>query len=162
MSWLLACLPIYCVQKAIFPPHASQRPHSKVDLGTPHLSFPVMQWKQTFSSASNKSQPVVAGWAADQARPQAQDLRERKKKARASCFLSCKSESDALLSGTRKKVVKGNVMLPHMRGVSREEDQRHPLQQTTYWWGFKHYLLTKQNTETRKIHACISRTLARK
>ncbi len=38
-----------------------------------------MQWKQTLSSASNKSQPVVAGWAADQARPQVQDLRRKKK-----------------------------------------------------------------------------------
>ena len=54
MSWLLACLPIYCVRSAISPPHASQRPHSKVDQGTPHLSFPTMQWKQTLSSASNK------------------------------------------------------------------------------------------------------------
>lgn len=73
----------------------------------------------------------MAGWAADQARPQVQDLRgEKKKSARAGCFLSCKSESDALVSGTQEgEVVKGNVILPHMQGVSREEDQRHPLLQ---------------------------------
>lgn len=88
MSWLLACLPIYCVQRAISPPHASQRPHSKVDQGTPHLSFPTMQWKQTLSSASNKSQPVVAGWAADQDRPQVRDLRIKKNKKKHTVFLA--------------------------------------------------------------------------
>lgn len=69
----------------------------------PPSLFPTMQWKQTLSSASNKSQPVVARWAADQARPQVRDLRRKKKKeAIASCFLSCKSEADALVSGTRE------------------------------------------------------------
>lgn len=43
------------------------------------MSFQAMQWKQTLSSASNKSQPVVAGWAADQARSQVQDLGREKK-----------------------------------------------------------------------------------
>lgn len=72
----------------------------------------------------------MAAWAADQDRPQVQDLRRKKKKARTGCFLSCKSESDALVSGTREgKVVKGNVILPHMQGVSREEEQRQPLLQ---------------------------------
>ena len=159
MSWLLACLPIYCVQRAIFPPHASQRPHSKVDQGTPHLSFSTMQWKQTLSSASNKGQPVVAAWAADQARPQVQDLRRKKKKkkpARA-VFLAANQTSDALVSGTREgKVVKGNVILPHMQGVSREEEQRQPLLQQKSWWGFKHYLMNKQTPKTREKYVLAS------
>lgn len=72
----------------------------------------------------------MAGWAADKARPQVQDLRGEKKEAKAGCFLSCKSESDALVSGAREgKVVKGNLILPHMQGVSREQDQKHPLLQ---------------------------------
>ena len=74
----------------------------------------------------------MAAWAADQARPQVQDLRRKKKKkkpARA-VFLAANQTSDALVSGTREgKVVKGNVILPHMQGVSREEEQRQPLLQ---------------------------------
>lgn len=59
---------------------------------------------------------------------------------------------------TRRKVVKGNVILPHMQGVSREKDQRHQLLQQKSWWGFKHYLLTKQTTTppTAHIHVYVS------
>lgn len=54
---------------------------------------------------------------------------------------------------TRRKVVKGNMILPYTQGVSREEDQRHPLLQQKSWWGFNHNLLTKQILHTWKMYA---------
>lgn len=79
---------LLCAEGNFSSARIPEAPLSKVDQGTPHLSFPTMQWKQTLSSASNKSQPVVAGWAADQARPQVQDLRKRKKKLEQAVFLA--------------------------------------------------------------------------
>lgn len=81
-----------------------------VDQGTPHLSFPTRQWKQTLSPASNKSQPVVAVWATDQARPQVQDLRrkmKKKKKPKQAVFLAANQRSMLWWAVHEKKSGKG-------------------------------------------------------
>lgn len=154
MSWVLACLPVYCVHRAIFAPHASWRPHSKVEQGTPHFSFPAVQWKQTFRSASNKSQPVVAGWAAYQSGPQVQDLIRRKKWQ---SMLFCWLQIRVRWSGgwrSRKKVAVSNTIHLHMQGGWRGRGRQTLLQQRS-WWGLKHNLLSKYMLRLMYMY-CIS------